>query len=193
MQELSASRPALRALDLLVDQLVHARALAAEQRLQEGGERLRARTHRQQREVGVERVRECRRALEAGADVDLAKLAITSMQGLKRSVRTRGRVLGHRMGVHGRELLDYVTARRLIYLPSYRWVLAQRLREELSVLRREAEVRPVVLLDYETNDDPNEVSKPLSHASLIARYLRGDWAAEPSPRVDCSLSRARRG
>ncbi|WP_371864911.1 DUF6939 family protein [Dictyobacter aurantiacus] len=31
--------------------------------------------------------------------------------------------------------------------------------------------RNVVLLDYETNSDPNDSRKPLSHASLIIHHL----------------------
>jgi hypothetical protein len=58
-----------------------------------------------------------------GADVDEAKLDVTSMVGLKRTVRRHGAVLGHRRGVHGDALLGYEAARRQIYLPSYRWVL----------------------------------------------------------------------
>src|SRR6476469_11205361 len=57
------------------------------------------------------------------ADVDKSKLTITSMKGIKRTSQTYGKVLGHRAGLTGDELLSYAEARRLIYLPSYRWVL----------------------------------------------------------------------
>ena len=36
---------------------------------------------------------------------------------------------------------------------------------------------PVVLLDYETNADIENLAKPLSHAALVARYLEGTWPA----------------
>lgn len=63
-------------------------------------------------------------------DVDLNKLSVTSMKGIKRSVRTNGRVLGHRVGISGpgpgpgpaesgTRLLPYLEARLQIYLPAY--------------------------------------------------------------------------
>src|SRR5262245_37588151 len=57
------------------------------------------------------------------ADIDRSKLTVTTMQNLKRSSRSFGAVLGHRAGLDGEYLLDYVEARRSIYLPTYRWVL----------------------------------------------------------------------
>lgn len=108
-------------------------------------------------------------------DVNLATLQITNMKGIKRSVRKHGKVLGHRQGLTGEQLLPYVEARRTIYLPSYRWVLdhcLQDLLAELRVLERE---KTVVLLDYETNCDVDNVTRPLSHASLIKLYLEGNW------------------
>lgn len=111
------------------------------------------------------------------ADVDLTKLSNTSMRGLKRLVRSLGAVGGHRAGIEGRELLDYATARRRIYLPAYRYVLDYRLQDELAELRRLGATQTVVLLDYETNTDLDDLSRPLSHAGLIARYLEGAWPA----------------
>ena len=35
--------------------------------------------------------------------------------------------------------------------------------------------RALVLLDYETNADVEDLSAPLSHAALVARYLEGAW------------------
>lgn len=106
----------------------------------------------------------------AHADIDVSKFAIQSMKGLKRSARQLGRVLGHRRGVFGTELLDYRSARSEIYLPSYRFVLEQ-LGEELEQMAELASGRQLVLLDYNTNRDLDDVSKPLSHASLIAARL----------------------
>jgi uncharacterized protein with PIN domain len=57
------------------------------------------------------------------ADVDLATLQIATMKGIKRTVRTFGKVLGHRAGLAGERLLPYAEARREIYIPTYRWVL----------------------------------------------------------------------
>jgi len=105
------------------------------------------------------------------AGVDPTKLAITSMKGIKRTVRKHGRVLGHRRGLRGDGLLDYAAARRSIYLPAYRFVLENRLVEEVERLRTVARSHPVVLLDYETNASLEDLSRPLSHASLVARYV----------------------
>jgi hypothetical protein len=54
------------------------------------------------------------------ADVDYTKLAIMTMQGLKRSSRSFGAVLGHCAGLNGEYLLNYIEARYTIYLPAYR-------------------------------------------------------------------------
>ncbi|MFC4066827.1 DUF6939 family protein [Actinoplanes subglobosus] len=109
--------------------------------------------------------------------VDPAKLAVTSMTGLKRTVRRYGPVLGHRAGLHGEALLDYPTARRQIYLPAYRWVLEHRLADLVARLHDLAG-GGLVLLDYTTNGDPADTSSPLSHAALLARHVTGDWPAE---------------
>lgn len=107
--------------------------------------------------------------------IDLRKLAITSVKGIKRSVRSLGKVKGHQRGVGDRSLLDYRRARIEIYLPAYRWVLDNRLQPELSQLKTELERRHLVLLDYETNAELDNLSAPLSHASLIKAYLEDRW------------------
>lgn len=108
-------------------------------------------------------------------DVDPSKLANITMRGLKRSARQLGAVLGHRAGLQGDRLLTYAEARRQIYLPTYRWVLDHRLQDELAELRRLGAAQLVVLLDYETNGDLDDLTRPLSHAALILRYLEGSW------------------
>lgn len=110
-----------------------------------------------------------------GAGVDRAKLAITAMSGIKRTSRRLGKVLGHLHGLAGERLLDYRTARRTIYLPTYRWVLEHRLATELQSLRDLADKGDIVLLDYETNGDPDDLTSPLSHAQLVRRFVTGDW------------------
>lgn len=114
----------------------------------------------------------------AQADVDRAKLTNTTMRNLKRSARRLGSVIGHRAGIEGTELLDYATARRRIYLPAYRFVLDQYLQPELAQLRQFAAEQTVVLLDYETNDKLDDLTHPLSHASLIICYLNQTWPDE---------------
>jgi hypothetical protein len=108
------------------------------------------------------------------ADMDPATLQITTMKGIKRTVRTFGRVLGHRAGLAEARLVPYAEARREIYLPTYRWVLEHKLAAEVAALRKLGEGgRTVLLLDYETNCDIEDLSRPLSHAGLIAEIVGG--------------------
>jgi len=83
-------------------------------------------------------------------------------------VRKHGRVLGHRFGGPDGELLGYVEARKRIYIPAYRWVLEQRLADEVRRLRDLRQVQPVVLLDYENIED---TSNPMSHAGLVKGWV----------------------
>ena len=114
-------------------------------------------------------------------DIDPSRWEITDMKGIKRAGRTRGKVLGHRFGVGSDMLLGYREARYNIYLPAYRWVLENRLADEVKRLRDEAARRPVVLLDYETNGDVEDLSRPLSHAALVKHYLDGTWPFAEAP------------
>jgi len=86
---------------------------------------------------------------------------------LNGAVRKHGRVLGHRFGGADGKLLGYVEARKRIYIPAYHWVLEHRMAEEVRLLRELLEEQPVVLLDYETNEDIEDVTQPLSHAGLV--------------------------
>lgn len=108
-------------------------------------------------------------------DIDTSKFTITNMKGLKRTARTYGKVLGHRTGIAGEQLLTYVEARRFIYLPSYRWVLDHRLPNLLKELASLETEKLIVLLDYEANSDIENTSRPLSHAALIKYYLENNW------------------
>ena len=110
----------------------------------------------------------------AQEDIDPDKWEITTMRGIKRSAGgRRGAVVGHRIGQGERSvLLPYADARRQIYLPAYRWVLENRLGAELAKLRALAAHQPLVLLDYETNADLADLTRPLSHAALIKTFLQ---------------------
>ena len=118
-------------------------------------------------------------------DIDPSRWRVTNMRGIKRAGRTRGKVLGHRFGVGSDVLLGYRDARYQIYLPAYGWVLENRLAEEVKRLRDEMAARTVVLLDYETNGDIDDLSRPLSHAALVKLHLQGKWpiagASRPGP------------
>ena len=108
-------------------------------------------------------------------DIDLSCFRNDTMKNLKRTVRTNGPTKGHRKGIWGTELLDYLTARKLIYLPSYKWVLDHKLGHLVEKLRKLSEAGTVVLLDYETNPDVLDPKKPLSHAALIKAYIEGKY------------------
>lgn len=110
-----------------------------------------------------------------GTDVDCRTFRIKDMKNIKRTTRKYGKCLGHRKGIHGEELLEYIEARKLIYLPSYKWVLDNKLQKLLIAIRVIAKNKHVVLLDYETNADVNNPKKPLSHASLIKAYIEGNY------------------
>ncbi len=114
------------------------------------------------------------------ADVDTARLHNRTMKNIKRGGAKLGRVLGHRKGLRGTELLDYATARWEVYLPAYRWVLEHHLGDLVEALRQRVEAAPLVLLDYETNGDVTNLAKPLSHASLVAAWIENRWPTRPA-------------
>ena len=109
------------------------------------------------------------------ADVDTSFFSKRDMKNLKRTTRKYGHCLGHRKGVHGEELLGYIEARKLIYLPCYKWVLENKLQKLVAAVRIISKNKPVVLLDYNTNPDVNNPKSPLSHASLIKAYIEGNY------------------
>lgn len=104
-------------------------------------------------------------------DVDPSKFEIVSMKGIKRTVRKFGKPLGHRKGINGSELLDYLTARYKIYLTAYAWVLDNKAQQTIHLLKEVAEKNDLVMLDFDTNGDLDDPRKPLSHAALVKRYL----------------------
>ncbi|MDE6824317.1 MAG: hypothetical protein K2J27_06280 [Duncaniella sp.] len=108
-----------------------------------------------------------------GEDVDMATFRNRSMKNIKRSVRKHGKVLGHRKGVKGKEILDYVEAKHLIYIPTYKWMLQNKVADIIDQLREKAENQTVVLLDYNTCCDVDSPVKPLSHAYLVKAYIEG--------------------
>lgn len=109
------------------------------------------------------------------AGVDTSLFSNDTMKGLKRTVRRYGKPLGHRKGVNGTELLGYIEARRLIYLPTYKWVLQNKVVRIIDRLREASRTKTIILLDYTTNADVDDPSKPLSHASLIKAYVEGNY------------------
>lgn len=105
------------------------------------------------------------------SDIDVSKFYVQNMKDIKRTVRKYGKTLGHRKGTDGKELLDYLSARKEIYMPSYAWVLQNKTSMIIDKLISIALKQDLVLLDYETNTDIGNVKKPLSHAGLIKKYI----------------------
>ena len=106
-------------------------------------------------------------------DIDISIFLNDTMKGIKRTVRKHGRVLGHRKGVHGTEILGYVEAKHQIYIPAYRWMLEHRAMEIIERLRKASETKTIVLLDYNTCCNVDDETKPLSHAYLVKAYAEG--------------------
>lgn len=96
-----------------------------------------------------------------------------SMKGLKRTVRTLGKPLGHSYGTHTGELLPYLEARVAIYLPTYKWVLENvpAVKDLVERIRTKSLTTDIVFLDYNTNEDYANLKSPLSHAALIKLYI----------------------
>ena len=112
-----------------------------------------------------------------GADVDFATFRNDTMRDLKRTVRKYGMPKGHRKGAYGKELLGYFEARMLIYLPTYKWVLdnVPEVHHIVERIKEQSKIQDIVLLDYNTNIDFRDVSKPLSHAGLVKLYIEGNY------------------
>ena len=115
-------------------------------------------------------------------DVDVQMFKNDTMKNIKRTVRRFGKPLGHRKGVHGTELLGYIEARKQIYIPTYKWVLENKVTWIIEKLREASKTKTIVLLDYDTNADVENAKKPLSHASLIKAYVEGIY-----PYEDCEI------
>lgn len=105
--------------------------------------------------------------------IDMNSFSNNTMVELKRTTRRYGHLLGHQKGVNSNVLLGYLEARMLIYLPSYKWVLENvpEVVEIIDRIKNRSTTRDIVFLDYNTNDNVENISKPLSHAALIKLYI----------------------
>lgn len=120
-----------------------------------------------------------------GSDIDVQVFQNDTMKNIKRTVRRFGKPLGHRKGVNGTELLGYIEARKQIYIPTYRWMLENKVPHIIERLREASNSgKTIVLLDYDTNADVEDAKKPLSHASLIKAYAEGIYPYEETKKQD---------
>lgn len=107
--------------------------------------------------------------------VDFATFRNNTQKDIKRTIRKYGKMLGHAKGAYSKELLGYFEARMQIYLPTYKWVL-ENVPEVVHVIARikdYSQKNDVVLLDYNTNTEFRDISKPMSHAGLVKLYIEG--------------------
>ena len=81
--------------------------------------------------------------------------------------------------MNGTELLGYIEARKQIYIPTYQWVLENKVKDIIDRLREVSKTKTIILLDYDTNTDVDNGRKPLSHASLIKAYVEGTYPYGP--------------
>ena len=121
------------------------------------------------------------------ADIDTSLFSNGTMKNIKRTVRRFGKPLGHRKGVHGTELLGYIEARKLIYIPSYKWMLENKANSIINRLRETSKTKTIVLLDYDTNCDIENAKKPLSHAFLVKAYAEGLYPFDESLNRDLPI------
>ena len=108
-----------------------------------------------------------------GCGIDTSCFTNATMKNLKRTVRKFGKPLGHQMGINSTQLLDYLNARVFIYLPTYLWMLENKAQDLIQKLKEKSKDRVLILLDYDTNGDVLNVSKPISHAYLLKYFLEG--------------------
>lgn len=111
------------------------------------------------------------------AGMDFATFKNDTMRDLKRTVRKYGMPKGHSKGAYSKELLGYFEARMLIYLPTYKWVLdnVPEVHHVIERIKAQSKIQDIVLLDYNTNIDFRDISKPLSHAGLVKLYIDGKY------------------
>lgn len=115
------------------------------------------------------------------ADIDTSLFNNNTMRNLKRTVRKYGNPIGHRFGIKSNVLLGYIDARKLIYIPSFNWVLENKAAELINQLADIASRQNLVLLDYDTNEDVERTDAPLSHASLIKSYMESHFIQKHIP------------
>ena len=110
----------------------------------------------------------------------------TTMKDLKRTTRRFGHLRGHRKGVGSKELLGYIEARKYIYLPTYKWILENKVKNEIEKIKNLSREHDIILLDYATNPDVEDGSKPLSHAALIKAFIEGNYPQYPVEEGACN-------
>lgn len=109
--------------------------------------------------------------------VDFRTFRNDTQKDVKRTIRKYGKMLGHAKGARSKELLNYFDARMQIYLPTYKWVLDNipEVRHVISRIKEQSNKSDIVLLDYNTNTEFRDITKPISHAGLVKLYIEGNY------------------
>lgn len=107
--------------------------------------------------------------------IDKKLFSNISGKNLKRTVRKNGKPLGH-LKIDNGELLDYIEARKQIYIPAYKWVLENKVIDIIEKFKKALKQgKDIVLLDYTTNCEINNPKQPLSHAWLIKAFIENSY------------------
>lgn len=106
--------------------------------------------------------------------VDYSLFTNDTMQNIKRTVRKYGKPIGHQ---YGDKILNYQDARMYIYIPTYKYVLDNIPSAQATIkkIKEKSANQDIVFLDYNTNIDVFDFSKPLSHAALVKLYIENNY------------------
>lgn len=121
-----------------------------------------------------------------GADLGMLERSRSERVRARHGNDVRGEIRGHLVGD---EVLGLAEARRRLYVPMYRGAVERHCEGQLRLLAGlVSEGWHVVLLDDCTNADVENVSAPLSHASILAQMVR-ELAASETPTPTTTLDR----
>lgn len=77
------------------------------------------------------------------------------------------------------KIIGYQEARNKIYLPTYKYVLDNKLETMVGwLMNRIKNGENFVFLDYNTNTDYHNLASPLSHAGLVRDYVEGRYPTD---------------
>lgn len=106
-------------------------------------------------------------------DIDKRYFEYDSINNQKRTTLDCGKMLGHRYGTNGVEILNHADAERRLFIPTYRWVLDYKLQDVISYLRNINNSKTIVLFDSGFNGELGNCVDHISHAYLLKAYVEG--------------------
>lgn len=85
----------------------------------------------------------------------------------------------------GTDVVDLVTARYLIYIPTYLYLLEHIVPDELveTIAACMTEGRTVLFFDWDSNFDIEDASSSFSHSALLAAWFGGTWERDVMSRA----------